>query len=113
MKRASWALRATSTLALCASLLSCRSLEPDAAPPGLIHVTSADVAKVTPGDLAHTPPQVLGLLPSLPWASMALPYAPPRTIAPNPSGTDANQMASTTTWFRIELPAEAVRSEER
>ena len=108
MKRASWVLRATSSLALCASLLSCSSLEPETAPPGLIHVTSADVAKVSPGDLTGMPPQVLGPLPSLAWMPTALPYAPPRAVAPNPTGTDVAEMASTTTWFRITLPAAAV-----
>jgi signal transduction histidine kinase len=107
MKRASWASRAISTFAFCASLLSCTSLEPETAPPGLIHITRADVAKVTPGELTGMPTQVLGPLPPMPWTSMALPYAPPRTIAPNPAGTDAARMASTTTWFRIKLPPEA------
>jgi signal transduction histidine kinase len=108
MKRASWVLRATSGAALCGSLLSCTSLEPETAPPGLIHVTSALVAKVSPGDLSAIPPQMLGPLPSLAWMHTALPYAPPRAVVPNPTGTDVTKMASTTTWFRITLPAAVV-----
>jgi signal transduction histidine kinase len=108
MKRASWALRATSGFAFCASLLSCTSLEPETAPAGLIHITSAEMAKVTPGDLTGMPPQVLGPLPTLTWMPTTLPYAPPRTIAPNPTGSDTTKLASTTSWFRITLPATEV-----
>lgn len=108
MKRASWVLRATSGIALCASLLSCSSLEPETAPPGLVHITSAQMAKVSPGNLTGTPPQILGPLPSLTWIPTRLPYAPPRTIVPDPTGSDTSKLASTTTWFRITLPAAAV-----
>ena len=108
MKRASWVLRATSSVALCGCLLSCSSLEPETAPPGLVHITSAQMAKVSPGDLSTEPPQVLGPLPALPWVPTTLPYAPPRNVVPNPTGTDTTKMASTTTWFRITLPAAAV-----
>ena len=108
MKRASWVLRATSGVIFCASLLSCSSLEPETAPPGLIHIIEAEVAQVTPGDLTGTPPQMLGSLPPLPWEPTALPFTPPRPIAPNPSGADSTKMASMTTWLRITLPATAV-----
>jgi signal transduction histidine kinase len=73
-----------------------------------MHIISAEVAKVTPGDLTGIPPQVLGSLPALPWVTMSLPYSPPRTVAPNPTGTDSALMPSTRTWFRIQLPAAAV-----
>jgi signal transduction histidine kinase len=108
MKRASWVLRATSGAVLCGGLLSCTSLEPETAPPGLIHLTHAQVAKVSPGDLSAMPPQMLGPLPSLAWMPTALPYAPPRAVVPNPTGTDVTKMASTTTWFRLTLAAAAV-----
>ena len=80
MKRASWALRATSLLAACVGCASCSFIEPAVPPPGTIHLTAAQLATSFPGDLRTPPDKVLSTLPPLTWTSVTFPHALPRAV---------------------------------
>jgi signal transduction histidine kinase len=108
MKRASWALRATSFLAVCAVCCSCGYLEPNEPPAGTIHFTIAQFATSAPGDLATRPPKLLAQPATLNWNSVALPHAVPRVLVPDSAKRDLKQLETFTMWYRVEVPASQV-----
>src|SRR4051812_40720239 len=108
MKRANWALRASSLLVLGAAGAGCAYIEPDAPPPDTVHLTVAEFASVTPGELHSPPPEYLESLPAVTWNPVALPHALPRVLIPVSGSKDTSRLPSITLWYRIEVPASRV-----
>lgn len=109
MKRASWALRAISLLALGAGCASCTFIEPAEPPPGTIHLTAAALATTFPGDMQTLPDKILSALPALTWTPVTLPHALPRAVVSG--GTDPFKMESMTVWYRMEVPSAQVTTQ--
>lgn len=109
MRRASWALLATSALVFSA----CSSIDPGTPPPGTIHLAHAEFATSTPGDLMTVPRRTLGSLSQLQWQQVTLPYSVPRVVVPDQRSDNESveKMDSVTTWYRLQVPDAQVSDE--
>jgi signal transduction histidine kinase len=96
-------------LAACAACASCTFIEPAVPPPGTVHLTVAELATSSPGDMRTSPEKLLSALPSLTWTPVTLPHALPRAVVGG--GSDPFKMESMTVWYRMEVPAAQVTAQ--